>query len=324
MTMSPPFSTNTLADDAQAGALEAGMRAARAFAEARNWRRALAALEQVLSSNPDHAPAHYLIGAYRDCLGEHEQAVEACREAVRLAPADNVAHRMLGLVLSGRRRSHRAALKHIEEAIRLAPEDAWNHYTMGGLRAAMSQPRKALASFEKAISLAPNDPPLLALAAEHCFGLGRIETANAYAGRAYLADPGHLRAITAEARARLTQGRTAEALDLARAAAALDASDPKALLVLFEIEARRSPLCAAWTRLREWAGQSRLRVALLGIVTLYALSALITLSFAAGRFGPLVVAGGSLGLVALVLDPQKRARWRAAAARKRVRLKSSF
>ena len=300
------------------------MRAARAFAEARNWRRALTQLEQVLARHPDHAPAHYLIGAYRDCLGEHDAAIEACREAVRLAPEDNVAHRLLCLVLSRRRRSHGEAQDHGNQALRLAPEEAWNHFTLGELKIAMSQPRAALSAFEKAVSLAPNDASLLAFCAERCFVLGRNEEASAYAGRAYRADPGDLRAITAAARAQMTKGRTREALDLTRAAIALDASDSKALAVLFEAEACRSPIYAAWRRLRNWTKRSRIRAVLIWLLASAVLSMLTAVSLAVSDSGPLVVIGIWIGLVALVLVPEIRAKRRAAAAGKTVRLKSGF
>ena len=313
------------ADDLSDGdGLESGMRAAHAFGESGNHRGAVDALRRVLARHPEHVAAHWLLGFHLGRLGDHAEGESACRAAVSLDPNDAVAHRLLASTLSRKARQRRKALEHMKEAVRLAPLDGYNHYELGRLHSVMFRPRLAKASFLAACDRAPNDAFILANTAEYLFAISRSREAKTFAARAFAADPGNAAALTAQARAHLIDGRSADARSLAQAAVALDAACPHAIPVLIEAELCRNRLFAVWCRLRGWTSGGRMRGTLLLLGLIYGYAAIVITLLTVGPAAPLFAftAAPILSLWAVV--PPLILRRRIAAAMKPVILRRTF
>ena len=264
-----------MADSTAAARGEAGIRAARALGDSRNYRGAAEALRRVLGEDPDHVEAQYLLGLYLHNLGRHVEAVAACRAAVALDPENAIAHRLLGIVLGGAVFSKVKGLAHLDQAVRLAPTDGFNHYFRAKALVGLARPRKARIAFFDACERAPTEAFILAGTAEFLFSTYRVKEARDLAARALAADPDDLGALTAEARSRLLAGRAADARDLARAAVALNASNRAAIEVLIEAEMCRNPAFAVWSRLKSWCRGGSWRASFLLIGGSWAMATLV-------------------------------------------------
>ena len=307
----------------EADAVAAGVRAARALGESRNYRGAVDALRRVLAQAPDHVEAHYLLGLYLHNLGRNPEALEACRAAVALGPADAIAHRLLGIVLAAFFRNKRGGLEHLREAVRLAPHDGFNHYFLARGLASASRPGPARASYLEACRRAPNEPLVLAGTAEFLFSTFRVREAQDLAARAFAAGPDDPYALTAEARSRLLDGRAADARDLARAAVQIHASYPPAVHLLVEAEMCRRPYFAAWSRLKNWSARGKLRSSLLLIGASQLMVAIVITVAVLVPTLPVAAPLAVVGTLAAML-PNAIYRRRVAQAMKPARLRRGF
>lgn len=258
-----------------ADAVAAGVRAARALGESRNNRGAADALKRVLGQAPDHVEAHYLLGLYLHNLGKNADAIAECRAAVALDPADAIAHRLLGIVLTAFFRDKRQGLEHLRQAVRLGPQDGFNHYFLARGLAGAAQPKAARTSYFRACELGPNEPLILAGTAEFLFSAYDVRKAEDFAARALAADPDDLYALTARARLCLIRGRATEARDLARTAVQIHAGHRPAIALLIEAEMCRNPYFAVWSRLKGWCAGGKLRSSVLLIGASQAMLALV-------------------------------------------------
>src|SRR5439155_20974248 len=87
--------------------------------------------KDVVAKRPNNARARLNLGDtfYRE--GQLQEAKDQFAEAVRIAPANDVAHYGLGLVLAGQR-DFDGAIAHYTEALRLRPRYADAHNSLGG------------------------------------------------------------------------------------------------------------------------------------------------------------------------------------------------
>ncbi len=183
--------------------------------------RAVAYLEHAIEL--DRVPqALYLLGNCRYEMGQAEQAIRNLREAVRLDPAFEEAHYLLGLAYLDRH-WNKKALASFREAQRLNPRrlryqdlvqflsgrsgaplpevsaeaERWmkkaeEHRTRG-------EREKALAAYQKAIALEPENPTLLMSFAVLCLSLDRWQELESAARRVLELNPGEMLKATASA-----------------------------------------------------------------------------------------------------------------------------
>ena len=83
-----------------------------------------------IRGNPDDAEAHYDLAVASRHLGSYQEAVEACKEAIRLRPDFAEAYCNLGVVYA-KLGDYQEALGALEEAIRLRPDDVRARYNLG-------------------------------------------------------------------------------------------------------------------------------------------------------------------------------------------------
>jgi tetratricopeptide (TPR) repeat protein len=103
-----------------------------------------------LAANPDDAEAHALRGLSLNRLNRCDEALDACKEAIRLAPEWSYPHYALGYVLEKNNRLEEAA-KALEEAIRITPHTAYFHSHLAFTRHRLGRYADALASADEGL-----------------------------------------------------------------------------------------------------------------------------------------------------------------------------
>jgi tetratricopeptide (TPR) repeat protein len=184
-------------------------------------RRAVAHLERACDIDPV-PQALYLLGNCHFEMGRAREAIRSLQEAVRLDPAFEEAHYLLGLAYL-ERRWNRKALESFREAQRLSPRrlryqdlvefltgrgdaplpevgaEAARLAARGDQHAGRGEAEKALAAYQKAIVLEPDNPALLMSYALVCLSLDRTDELTVAARRVLELEPGEMLRATASA-----------------------------------------------------------------------------------------------------------------------------
>jgi tetratricopeptide (TPR) repeat protein len=105
---------------------------------------------RALADNPDDAEAHAMRGMALNRLNRFDDAVQACREAIRLAPEWSYPYYALGYVLEKNNRLEDAA-KALEEAIRISPHTAYFHSHLAFTRHRLGRYAEALTSADEGL-----------------------------------------------------------------------------------------------------------------------------------------------------------------------------
>ncbi|MBI4506137.1 MAG: glycosyltransferase [Chloroflexi bacterium] len=137
-------------------AAEAALDDARRLLAEERWDEALAALNRALDLSPLLSTAHYLLGYAQLQRGAAAAAVAALRQAVQQMPFNADFHNALGAALCAA--GEAAAEAAFRRALDLAPEraDVWSN--LGELYERLRRPAEAVAAYERALAVAPDDP----------------------------------------------------------------------------------------------------------------------------------------------------------------------
>ena len=101
---------------------------------------------------------HILAGA-RWTLGQHDQAIAAFRETLRLRPDYTPAQAGLGHLLAQLGR-YEEAVPHLQQALHADPTDGGSHAELGRTLLALNRPNEALDHLQTAVQLMPEDSEL--------------------------------------------------------------------------------------------------------------------------------------------------------------------
>lgn len=123
----------------------------------RNQLQAIAAYEQVLQVDPDHAAAHINLGTLYYNRQDYRAAEEHYREALRIDARYALAHFDLGNVLDETGRVADAVQSYLT-ALQLAPTYADAHYNLALAYEKMREPRKALKHWQAYVKLDATGP----------------------------------------------------------------------------------------------------------------------------------------------------------------------
>jgi protein O-GlcNAc transferase len=130
------------------------------------WKRgdtapAIALAERATRLDPQLAAAHGALGSMLYGTGRHEEAIASLRAALALAPNDVTACLYLGVCLcrvpGGRAEE---GVKFLRRAIELDPRQIEAHIQLGAILAYNGYRDQALASYQAALALFPDDPTL--------------------------------------------------------------------------------------------------------------------------------------------------------------------
>ena len=172
----------------------------------------------LLQKHPNDINVLGLRGAVLIKLNRFEEAEQALRQTIRLAPTFAKPHEDLGFVLLELNRPAEAA-DVLRNAVRLDPELEWAHLNLGKALARLGFGAEADTAFEKSFALNP-ERRKLAHAAEH-HKEGRLEEAERLYREVLRDNPQHVDALRMLGRIALSAKRNADAERLLRRAVEL-------------------------------------------------------------------------------------------------------
>ncbi|PQV52099.1 tetratricopeptide repeat protein [Paraburkholderia sp. BL21I4N1] len=168
----------------------------RAFAAHRDGRLADAERDYraTLEGNPAHVDALHLLGVLRHQQGQHAEAAELVRRAVKLRPEDAALQLNLGNALKALGQID-DAIEQFRNALTLAPSFPMAHYNLGNAYASQGRHEDAADAFEKSLRLQPDDASSHNNLGNARHALGQHEEAIASFTRALQLRPGHAGAL---------------------------------------------------------------------------------------------------------------------------------
>jgi tetratricopeptide (TPR) repeat protein len=149
-----------------------------------------AALEagiQTSKENPRRADTHVLLGRVQTAVGNPGAAVAHFRRALAIDPKDGMGHYYYGRVLAAAGKASQAA-EHFEQARNAFPQDFWLAYELAQAYQFQGQLDQALAGFAAAYRLEPQAAALNAMGAIH-FQRGDLDQARQHFDRALTLAP---------------------------------------------------------------------------------------------------------------------------------------
>lgn len=167
--------------------LEAHLQRARDWHGAGRFDDAAREYEAVLASEPDDARALHLYGVLQYQRGAAEQAQALLRRSILLAP-DVQACSDLGAILAEHGRAHEA-LAQFDHALQLEPDDVQTLVRQGNLLIALRQYERALVAFDRALRVSPLVLDALCNRGSALRALGRHQEALDTYDRALVVDP---------------------------------------------------------------------------------------------------------------------------------------
>ena len=147
-----------------------------------------------LDGNPVHVDALHLLGVLRHQQGQHAEAAELVRRAVKLRPEDAALQLNLGNALKALGKID-DAIEQFRNALTLAPSFPMAHYNLGNAYASVGRHEDAADAFEKSLRLQPADASSHNNLGNALHALGRHTEAIASFQRALELRPGHAGAL---------------------------------------------------------------------------------------------------------------------------------
>jgi tetratricopeptide (TPR) repeat protein len=240
---------------------------------------AIAAFQQAIRVQPNHADAHGNLGNIYYYQGRHDEAVASYRRAIALNPTSGLFHSNLGNVLAEQKKFEEAETV-CREAVRLQSADPGSHNNLGNALKGQGKLDEAVASYHQALRLEPNSPDTyynlgLVLAEQNKHGDAVVSYREAIRLK-----PDYVDAIAALAAALVDQKQLDEGIAVARQALQLspdcalarwalgvghmEKDEPLMALGCFEEAARLKPdfVDAHWARGAALMAQNRARDAI--------------------------------------------------------------
>lgn len=134
------------------------------------------ALAPLLQEFPREPAVHRALATLQQMAGRHDDAVEAMRRAVLMAPRDVHLQADLGQTLAAAGRTDEA-LAAFSQAVELQPDFAAGWYLLGMTAYGVGRDREALDALRRAATLAPDHPQVLRGLAETAYALERFAEA---------------------------------------------------------------------------------------------------------------------------------------------------
>jgi TolB-like protein/class 3 adenylate cyclase/Flp pilus assembly protein TadD len=150
-----------------------------------------AASRRALSLAPNHAWAHYVLGAVQMATNRVEKGIAEFERALVLDRNLAMAHAHIGFAKYVIARAEETEA-HVEEALRLSPRDSYAHLWFawaGAAKLALGRDEEAAARLHRAIEINPNTSFVYFLLAAALAYLGRLEEAKAATQTGLALDP---------------------------------------------------------------------------------------------------------------------------------------
>ena len=161
--------------------IAAQVKLAELLTEIQEHETAVASLEAVVRAEPDHATAHYLLGLAYRVLGKRE---EARRELNLFKQINDAREHDQAAIIVLQRGDEQRAMEELQEALRIYPADSVAHRRIARLLAKRGDPAAAMRHLELAIEARPSFvSPYTELMRLYC-RYGHVERARALLERA--------------------------------------------------------------------------------------------------------------------------------------------
>jgi Flp pilus assembly protein TadD len=155
-----------------------------------NLAKAESTLRRALALNPQSATAHGYLALTLYRLGRYAEAVIESRDAVYLAPTDDMLQRTHGMIYEAMGRLDEAAISYLK-AVELKPDNPHSHTALGSLSLKRGDLPGAENLITTALRLDPNDERAVETMAEVRRRQGDRDAAVSILGAALLNRPGH-------------------------------------------------------------------------------------------------------------------------------------
>ena len=145
-------------------------------AQSRNYKAADADLERISAYIGRIQRAFYLQAVVKEQLGQLEQAEQSARKYLGRAPNDLAAYKVLARIQFAKRRPDQV-VETLAKVAESGKADAEAYDLLGRAYAATSRGTEAIAAFQKAETMAPNDVGVQTRLASVRMGMGDVDTA---------------------------------------------------------------------------------------------------------------------------------------------------
>jgi len=121
-----------------------------------NHQEAIDHYKNAIKINPEYDNAYYnLANAFKD-LGNMEEAAKNFRETIRVNPNFTNAHNNLGIILEMYYKKYDEAIHQYRQELKIQPDNYGVHYNLGIALAAKGEQQEAIKHFQRAIYLKPD------------------------------------------------------------------------------------------------------------------------------------------------------------------------
>jgi tetratricopeptide (TPR) repeat protein len=127
------------------------------YYESGQYQQAIEAYKQAVKLAPEYADANYNLGMAYSSLGQYKEAIEAYKRAIRIKPDYEAAYYNLGHAYSNLKK-YDDSVKAFRQAIRKKPDYVDAYYGLGNAYLDSGEDEKAVHTFEEAIRLKPDNP----------------------------------------------------------------------------------------------------------------------------------------------------------------------
>ena len=126
-----------------------------AYSNIGRYQDALESCKQTIKIKPDFAETHYNLGVTYGKLGRYQNAIESYQQAIRIDPNYAEAHSNLGITY-GKLGRYQDEIESYKQAIRIKPDYADAHYNLGVAYYKLGRYQDALESYKQAIKYNPD------------------------------------------------------------------------------------------------------------------------------------------------------------------------
>jgi len=133
----------------------------RLLLEAEQFEQAEASYRREIELTPQHFGPHHQLGVVLSRLGKHAEAIELFKRAISLNPNSSASYSSLGAAYTDfddiSEKSLALARENFERAVAMDPQNSELHYNLGRNHWRGTQFDRAVASFDRAVELNPNN-----------------------------------------------------------------------------------------------------------------------------------------------------------------------
>lgn len=120
-----------------------------------NIAKSLSICSEIITLNPSHTDALYLLGMIKSYVGEYDAAIEYFKKALEIFPSFADAHYAMGNALRGKGKLDHALMSY-QTALRYRPDFADCYYTQGNIYEEKMMFDQAASSYMEAVRINPN------------------------------------------------------------------------------------------------------------------------------------------------------------------------